>query len=364
MKRRLALHSNTIFLVLAAVLGGISGCGTPGAPQPPSLHLPKPIEDLRAERVGDKVYLSWTAPAETTDGEGIRSAGTVEVCRVVSDTGPSGGVPGCRDKAGDLALPPSNTQADRRQTFVDDISSRVNGSQDFLTYNVVAENNRGKAAGTSNPVVVFLAPSVPAVRDVQVKVERDAVRLEWTPVDGAEPMALRVENRYVVRRKGVDGEQTFPISGSASSYADTNFDWGKTYEYVVQGVTRVLSRDGSKTLAEIEGEPSQQVTVTPKDVFPPATPEGLQAVYTSGFVDLTWRAVEETDIVGYNVYRVLANAQPQKLNEQPVVASAFRDEKLAGVAAGTELTYFVTAVDGRGNESERSERAMETVPKE
>jgi hypothetical protein len=48
MKRRLALLSSTILLC-------VLGCGTPGAPKPPSLYLPKRIEDLKAVRVGDKV---------------------------------------------------------------------------------------------------------------------------------------------------------------------------------------------------------------------------------------------------------------------------------------------------------------------
>ena len=35
-----------------------AGCGTVGAPQPPSLHLPEPVRDLRASRKGDKVTLT------------------------------------------------------------------------------------------------------------------------------------------------------------------------------------------------------------------------------------------------------------------------------------------------------------------
>ena len=46
----------------------ITGCGTPGAPQPPSANIPKPVKDLKAVRKGDTVNLSWSAPEQTTDG--------------------------------------------------------------------------------------------------------------------------------------------------------------------------------------------------------------------------------------------------------------------------------------------------------
>src|SRR5438094_104454 len=52
-------------------LAFLAGCGTPGAPQPPSLHLPEPVRDLRASRKGDKVTLTWTQPTETTDHEAV-----------------------------------------------------------------------------------------------------------------------------------------------------------------------------------------------------------------------------------------------------------------------------------------------------
>jgi fibronectin type 3 domain-containing protein len=120
----------------------------------------------------------------------------------------------------------------------------------------------------------------------------------------------------------------------------------------------VLSHDGSKALYEFEGEASAPLTVTPHDIFPPAAPQAVQAIYSSGFIDLAWRPNTESDIAGYNVYR--AN---QKLNAQPVTASAFRDEKLQGIAPGTELTYYVTAVDTQANESARSEPATERIPK-
>lgn len=370
MKLRLALCSLTIWSLI--------GCGTPGAPQPPSLHLPQPITDLKAVRRGDKVYLSWTAPAETTDGEGIRAEGAVLVCRALQT--PS--VASCRDKAGDVTLPATNAQADRRQTFVDDIGPLLaaNDPRDFLTYNVIAANNRGRTAGPSNPVAVFLAPSVRAVT-LHAAVQREGVKLYTSIMNG--PPSSRFNTRYFCRFERQVGEVTSvvenPFALTSSSppldhgfvgFADSSLEvidrnpvWEKPQTYTFICRARVLSRDGTKVLDEFDSEPSNPVTITPHDTFPPAAPQGVQAVYSSGFVDLAWHPNTESDIAGYNVYRQVANGAAQKANDKPVVASAFRDDKLEGVAPGTELTYYVTAVDTQGNESERSQPATELVPK-
>jgi hypothetical protein len=351
MKLRFALYSLALLC--------LAGCGTPGAPLPPSLQLPKPVEDLKAFRRGDKVYLTWTAPNATTDEGGIRYQGKIEICRQLVLGVP--GVPSCRDKAGELPLPASNSRQDRRQGFTDDISSliRSNDPRDILTYNVITENDRGKTAGPSNPVVVFLVPSVPPISDLRAESEANAIHLSWTPP--AQPPSHRLKTEYAL---GIDrsSKDTAPVAiGEVplrqGGFRDPEFTWEQPYTYSVVGVTKVFSHDG-KQLAEFEGEPSQPVTITPHDIFPPSAPEGLQAVYSNGFVDLTWHPVADHDIAGYNVYR-----GQQKLNDKPVVSSVFRDDKLQGVSPGTELHYSVTAVDGLGNESAHSQPATETVPK-
>src|SRR3954464_15857354 len=68
-------------LAILALALGVAGCGTPGAPQPPSLHLPKPVDDLKAVRKGDKVYLHWTEPSETTDRQSIAGETRARICR-------------------------------------------------------------------------------------------------------------------------------------------------------------------------------------------------------------------------------------------------------------------------------------------
>ena len=81
-------------LVAVALL---AGCGTPGAPLPPTLDLPQPPSDLKATRKGEKVTLTWTVPTQTTDRALVKPGhlGATRVCRgeqpVLADCGEPAG---------------------------------------------------------------------------------------------------------------------------------------------------------------------------------------------------------------------------------------------------------------------------------
>src|ERR1041384_3098549 len=66
-------------LVFAVLL--LSSCAQMAPPVPPSLELPKVVGDLKAVRKADKVYLRWTLPTQTTDGESVEHLGQTSICR-------------------------------------------------------------------------------------------------------------------------------------------------------------------------------------------------------------------------------------------------------------------------------------------
>ena len=113
----------------------------------------------------------------------------------------------------------------------------------------------------------------------------------------------------------------------------------------------------------MEGDDTPEVKVFAHDIFPPAVPAGLQAVFSGpgqqAFIDLIWAPVADADLEGYNLYRHEEGAAAVKLNSEPVKTPAYRD---AQVMAGKTYFYSVSAVDQRGNESARSEEASERVP--
>src|SRR5271167_4355759 len=88
--------------LLLAVIGlvWLTGCASIGPPLPASLELPKAPSDLRATRKGDRVNLTWTIPARTTDRQRVRYLGNTLVCRSVDST-----VKECGKPVGNVAPP-------------------------------------------------------------------------------------------------------------------------------------------------------------------------------------------------------------------------------------------------------------------
>ncbi len=155
--------------------------------------------------------------------------------------------------------------------------------------------------------------------------------------------------------------QELPAKAGAETVSDRSFEWEHAYDYKVTSVTRVQLAGGESM--EFEGDDSPVLHIFPHDIFPPATPTGLQAVFSGvgqkPFIDLTWAPNTEADLAGYNVFRSEPGESARQINRQLVKAPAFRDEN---VVAGHRYIYSVSAVDERGNQSARSETAVESVP--
>lgn len=372
------------------LLGVCLGCGTPGIPLPPSLELPEPVQDLRASRKGDKVHLAWTVPRETTDRTtlGVRHLGPTRICRSLKlgitqctdkvrevETAPlvsaSEAAAQAKAKAAAVANNPNSVPAkpvpvvaNAGDTLPHELETR--NPTGFMNYAVEVLNTRGRSAGFSNQVQVPLAPTLPPPDDLAGTVTADGIVLTFTAVlPENETPELRHSYRVYREEQGTGtpvmvGEIAFSASPEAQ-LLDQSFQWQKTYQYWATAVTMVL-RNG-KSFARVEGDNSAPITVFANDVFPPAVPTGLQAVFSGvgqqPSVDLTWAPNSDPDLAGYNVYRREENGSWTRLNPAPVPTPAYRD---SNVAAGRTYSYAVTALDTHGNESVRSPETSETVP--
>src|SRR5271170_465581 len=87
-------------IALIALCLLLAGCAQTGAPLPPSLELPKPPTDVRANRKGNHVILSWSEPTLTTDRQGIRYLGPTLICRSLESE-----ITVCGDAAATLPVP-------------------------------------------------------------------------------------------------------------------------------------------------------------------------------------------------------------------------------------------------------------------
>jgi hypothetical protein len=369
--------------ILICVLGSavLVSCGYPGVPIPPALELAKPVTDLRAARKGDKVYLAWTVPAKTTDRQTVRHPGVTRVCRSLKVP-----VTDCKNPAAEIPatqfpLPVSHSNGKgglppKVQAIYTDVLSQELQKQDptaAITYAVSVQNESGRSAGLSNQVQVPSAPTMLPPDHFRAQLKSDGVLLSWDC-----PLALAaqglIEHKLRIYRRE-EGKQTdakvsdasltdcaqIQSASQLSEFLDQAFEWEKHYDYRALVVT-VISEPG-KPEVEVEGDDTPAVSVFAHDVFPPAVPTGLQAVFSgvgqSPFVDLVWSPDTEADLAGYDIFRHEENEPPVKLNSEPVKAPAFRDSR---VQSGKKYFYSVSAVDERNNESAKSEETSEQVP--
>lgn len=380
--------SLSLLLALGASLM-FTACATMGPPQPPSLELPRPPSDLRAVRKGDRVVLTWTVPSVTTDRQTIRGLGATRICRGLDAKLTQCGVPVGEAPAQTAAIQPAPTQPGSKQkgpkqqapapaksskqkvsaSYTDALPAQIENDNpsSFITYAIEVLNTNGRGAGLSNQVRISLAPTLPPPRDFSARVTDQGVVLTWT--NNLPPANSTQSAHYLYRiYRRPESSQEWILAGEVPagserslSLTDSSIEWEKTYEYRAETVT-VVAQEKQPGL-QLEGDDTPEVKVFADDVFPPAVPVGLQAVFSGPgqkpFIDLVWAPGTDVDLDGYNVYRHEQGAAPVKLNAAPLKTPAYRDTI---VEAKKTYFYSVSAIDVRGNESARSEEAGETVP--
>lgn len=355
--------------VIAAVIASaglvstfwLSGCGTPGAPQPPSLRLPEPANDLTAQRAGNAITLHWTMPKKTTDHLLINSQIPALICWREKS--------GKCEAVGQIALAPESEG--QFQGVLP--TTLLNGDPRPVSYFVELKSSKGRSAGLSNPAVVLAGTAPAAVAGFSADVRADGVALHWS---GGDTTAVRLHRKLLTpeappakKENGLmkpDREPVLrdllvenPAAGPKSGALDKTAHFGKVYEYTAQRIERVPV-DG-KTL-ELAGEISEPVRVNVIDTFPPAVPQGLVAVLApeEKTIDLSWQPDTDEDLAGYIVYRAEADGEWKRVSAaQPLIGSAFRD---TAIEPGHVYRYTVSAIDLTGHESKYSAEATETVP--
>ncbi len=359
---------------VAATLLWIAGCGTPGAPQPPSLLLPETVTDLTAVRAGQSVNLHWTMPKKTIDHLLIKEGVPFSICvregsNACQPSGAASAQPG-QDFDFLATLPAPLQQGEPRP----------------ISWFVELKSPKGRSAGLSNPAVVLAGKAPGAIVGLSAQARADGVAILWNPSQPPEdrtfvrlhrklltPPApprptekdvgpLKPSTEPIFRDLMVDppapGQSPAPSSGAV----DTSAHFGETYQYTAQRLVRAsfAGRD-----LELAGEVSAPIQIDVIDTFPPAIPHGLVAVYVpeDKTLDLSWEPDTEQDLAGYIVYRADADADPVTWTRvspaPPLSGTAYRDRT---VEPGKRYRYAVTAIDQTGHESHRSMEAQESVP--
>ncbi len=353
------------------------GCGMAAGPQPPSLQLPKPILDLTAARVGNRVNLQWNTPSETTDKLKIRGPVKLQVCRQLH-------VVPCQTIATIFSAP------GKPAAYADSLPSTLTtGPLHAITYEVAGVNKHGRSAGPSNRAAALAGAAPPAIQNLSATMAERGVILHWQAVADLQPdTSIQLQRTLLVTKAGSNSktpaalppaaeptEQTLriaPISDGADmgKALDSNVVFSRNYRYVAARVTRL--KVGAQWI-QVASAPSAPVDIYTQDKFPPAAPSGLAAVPVAAEinggqpeVDLSWSSNVEPDFSQYIIYRRdvgSGQAAPERMAPEDltnrIVAPAFRD---LHAQPGHTYAYSVVAVDGAGNRSASSPEIVVTVP--
>lgn len=366
--------------IVAALLIGLAGiwlagCGMAASPQPPSLQLPKPVQDLSAVRSGNTVHLHWTTPEETTDKLTIRRPVAMTVC--LKDS-----VGNCRKIASVNGQ--AGKSADYSETLSDALAS---GPLRPLDYQVSALSPAGRNAGPSNSAAVLAGATLPPVQQFTASLTEKGVLLHWQKAADLPPGTWIELHRTLLTPRTAHAalpglpaqtepaEQTLKIAVAPNAAdpgiaLDPSAAPDRKYQYIAQRVAGQLF--GANTILS-SSLPSTAIVIDTRDIFPPAAPAGLAAVpvpaaMNNGLaeVDLSWSANTEPDFAQYIVYRRDAGTPSSATRQisssapdQAVIAPTFRDPN---VHPGQTYIYDVVAVDHDGNRSRPSAQITVTVP--
>lgn len=356
MERKALVALSVVFCAL------LSGCGTPGTPQPPSLNLADTVADLAAVRTGNKVALTWTMPRRNTDKTAIKGDAATRICR-------REGSGSCDPVGGDVMVAPGQDAS-----YTDALPlALTSGAARPVVYLVELRNKKGRSAGLSNAATVLAGDAPRQIEGLKAEVRKRGVLLNWIAQGGNDPVRLErtllspaasdAQHGPLAPPRESAREMLIVDSGVEKGQAfDETTRFGERYAYRAQRVRR-LDVDGK--MLEITGEFSQPIDVDVTDVFPPSVPAALAAVATAGgsggtAIDLSWQPDTDAGLAGYIVYRREGDGEWQRISSgASTVVPAFHD---AEVQAGHTYRYAVSAMSKNGHESSRSDEAKETVP--
>ena len=348
----------------------ITGCGKRRPPLPPVERVQQRTELLSGAQQGNEVILSWPAPRRNAPDRSVQSIRRIDIYRLAEKPGAPLAL--TEDEFSARATLVGSVTYEQIQTAGDNLIYRdvleLAGQPTRLRYALRYVNASGQRAAFSN----FLSIE-PAARIAQAptlaaepKVAEDTITISWQPpaanIDNSTPVNLLGYNVYRTDESQTEiGNQAINsalISGT--DYADKNFQFGKDYRYIVRAVS--LGTGG----AQVESLNSNSISVSPRDVFPPAAPDRPSIAApepSSARLAIFFAANKETDIAGYNIYRSTDPDLPKqnwtKLNQTLLTRTTYQDDK---VEPGKTYYYYVTAVDKAGNVSPPSEPGSEKAP--
>jgi hypothetical protein len=378
-------------VLVTAVL--IVACGKKGPPLAPLHLVPNAVSDAAARRTGGTVHVRFTLPTANLNGPGPVQLDRIEIYAMTLAPGagpanrvlmsdayrvatlpvkpaPVEGEPQPADAAADTRLAPGDVA-----TFDETLTpgtlipvplpapatpqpaaaAPTAATPALPTYNTriyivrgVTRSGRPGQPSPRLPVPLVDPPAPPS--GLAATFTESATTLAWTALPVTTGTATVAFNVY--KADIAAALNATPLTTPAFEHPGAEF--GVEQCFTVRTVATVEG-------VSIESESSSPVCVTPKDVFPPAAPQRLQAVPTPGVINLSWQANNEPDVAGYVVLRGEAPGDTlQALTPEPIAVARFEDRT---AMPGVRYVYAVVAVDRATppNTSAQSNRLEETA---
>lgn len=308
----------------------LAACGYVGEPLPPALNIAEPIADLRAVQYGSRLIVDFTIPPLTTEGLALKHIGKVEL-RAGPAPEPFDPEAWNRGAAG-LPVQAAGPGPVHAEFPIAEFAGKD------LVIGVRIINTKGRASGWSNLVPLHATTPVPKPADVIAEPAPQGARIRWSSP----------ESEFRIYRQGPHDKTPVLLATTGQrEFEDATAVLNTRYEYIVQALR-----------GQSESEVSAAAEVTPRDIFPPAAPAGLNAVAGIHSVELMWDRNTEPDLKGYRIYRAVEGGELDLLADA-VDAPAYSDRQ---VESGKKYRYAIRAIDQAGNESTMTATVEITAP--
>lgn len=337
-----------------------AACGKIGEPLPPLIHIPRPVVDLTARQQGGEVILDWTLPRLNTDGSTATTLASVRIYRAIREPSSAAeAAPAMGDSDLWRVLETEPARGREEKISIRDLLEGRDLSEVLekeFSYAVKVVNRKGRNAGFSNIVTLWLQPVPHPPGRPSLKPTEEFVEVSWAPaatnIDGSPVAPGAAFNLYRTSGEGSPaGSPLNPTPVGGNSYRDGSARLGETYAYRVRAVLETArGRVGSRD--------SEEVSLLHRDVYPPGPPRQLTLVVGRKFLNLAWFPNSESDLAGYHVFRRQGRGDFQRLTATVTQRTSYEDRDLQ---KGRVYSYRVMAVDRAGNQSGYSNVVSDTL---
>jgi len=320
-------------ILCAGVCALLTNCGSIGEPLYPALRIPSPVTDLAVVERGPNLVFDFSIAPLTTEGVQLKEIGEVEL-----RAGPS----------------PGNTfnmdewlkSATRVNVATPDKPGPVQVEfpvASFIGHDIVVavrvKNPKGRDAGWSALKIVSVEQPIATPADFHVAATAKGVELTWR--------AEGINEFRIFRKTEQQARPLVLATATESPYVDISAEYGKAYQYIVQGIRGKVESDGAGP-----------ATITPIDIFAPEVPSALTASVGLGAVELAWTRNSESDFKEYRVFRSEEGGPFIEIT-RGLDAPTYSDHT---IHSGKHYRYEVSAVDQIGNVSALSAPVEITAP--